>query len=444
VNNTILPFDVDVVVNGQSHYVGSCIPKSIQTDVTISSSEGDAKGLDSKKGRSFSIPIPLLEQFHKDWESYGSGTVTLTLSPCIAKEHKTAIGTCKLSGKFELATSLLDLKRSASGCIFTRAEVICRSHDELGRNVHPFALQVRVQIALVADEHVTMNISLEPRAVVLNNMPVALFLRTPMPRTYSLAKHAVATNKEVTYELEPQDRMEVFTPGPSIAITLRPRDGPVAGNELGWMDAGWVDLPLLPEFRLQDPIVSVLPFVNESMAKGMSLRATGAEVVVVEGRRSLERLNESTLSDKQRTDSNISPNTTKLQRDVDVAGPLSFFLTVRNYGVDHTGTLLFEQALESTNQATSMMPSRWQAEDNTGEFVRHSMLHSFNAMESFSALDSSRQITRAVPQPLGAFASSQQRRRITLLPHPNSAIRVLQVTMDGDEGIRRTMVRKLR
>jgi hypothetical protein len=442
VNNTLLPFEIDVIANGQTHYVGSCVPKINQTEVTIPSAEGSAKGFESRKSRSFSIPIPLLEQFCKDWESYGSGMVSLRLTPHIANGHESAISPCKLSGKLDLAASLLDLKRSAKGFIHTRAEVTCRSHEDPERSVHPFALQVCLHVALVADEHVTMKVSLEPRAIVVNNMPVPLFVRTPMPRTYSVAKHMVAENKEVTYELEPQDRMEVFTPGPSIAISLRPRDGPVAGNELGWMDSGWVDLPLVPEFSLQDPIVGMLPLVNDGIGERIPPREAGAEVFVVEGRRSLERLSESKgLKDHEST-GHVSPNSLKLQQDVDVAGPLSFFLTVRNYGVDHTGTLLFEQALGSPNHATRMIPSRWQA-DKTAEFARHSTLHSsFHAMESFSAFDSSQPFFRVAAQPLGAFASSQQRRRITLLPNPIFAIRLLHMTMDGEEGIRRTMVRK--
>jgi hypothetical protein len=443
VNNTLLPFDVDVVTNGQSHYAGSCVPKRNPSDVTIPSSEGGTKGLDSRKSRSFSIPIPLLTQFYKDWKGHGNGTVTLRLTPYIAKEHKNALSPANLSGIIDLSASLVDLKRSPEGFICTRAEVTCRAHDDLGRSVHPFSLQVCIRAALVDNEHVTMNMSLEPRAVVLNNMPVALSVRTPMPRTYSVSKRVIGKNKEVTYELESQDRMEVFTPGPSIAISLRPRDGPVAGNGLGWMDAGWVDLPLVPVFSLQDPIVSVLPIVNEGTGERVLPRETGAEVIVVEGKRSLERLNEASTSSKQEGDGHTSSSSSKLQQNVDVLEPLSFFLTVRNYGVDHTGTLLFEEAFGSTNQVTNMMPNWWQADKNTGEFALHSMLHpSFQAIESFSALDSSRQISRVTPQPLGAFASSQQRRRITLLPNPNSAIRLLQMTMDGDEGIRRSMVRK--
>lgn len=445
VNNTLLPFKVDVIVNGKGHHIGSCVPKSRQLEAPLPSSVGGTSGIDSKRTRSFSIPIPLLEEFCKDWGSYGRGTITLMLTPSIVEEGNSLDISPELSGKVDLTASLVDLKRSVKGHVYTKADVTCRSQEKLGRSLHPFALQVCLKSTLVANEHVTMSVSLEPRGFIQNKIPLAMTVRTPMPQTFSVAKQDIADNKEVTYELEPEDRIEVFTPGPSIAISLRPRDIPVAGNELGWMDAGWIDLPLVPEFSLQDPILSLLPSVSGGSGDPQPRRETGAEVVVVEGQKSLENLNESTKSQNNEGDGPTSPRAamySDLQQNARMAGPLSFFLTVRNYGVDHTGTILFEQALAATNQAMRMMSSLWQSEKLPSE-LRGSIHHSFlDDMESFAGLDSSsRHLSRrVVMQPLGAFASPHQRQRISLLPNQSSALRLLQMTMDGEEGFRRTMV----
>jgi hypothetical protein len=446
VNNTLLPFKVDVLSNDESHHVGTCFPKSANTEIAMPSSVGATSGVDSKKTKSFSVPIPLLEVFSKNWESYGSGSVTLRLTPSFSDLGKDVGSTRVLEGKVDLVASLLDLKRSTKGVVCTRTEVLCRSHEELGRDCHPFALHVCLKMSLVADEHVTMAVSLDPRAVIQNKIPVPLLFKTPMPQTFSSAKHYFANNGEASYELELLDRVEVFTPGPSIAVSLRPRDSPVAGNELGWMEAGWIDLPLVPEFRLQDPIISLLPLSNKLSGESQSSNNVGAEVLVVEGRDSLESINESANPKNPKDDRPTSPrsaNHSEIPKESSAAGPLTFYLTVRNYGVDHTGTILFEQAMEGPNQAMRMMSSLWQSDRNSSEYPRSSIHHSFlNEMESFGGLESSRHLSRRTePLPLGAFSSSQQRQRISLLPTPDSAIRLLQMTMDGEDGLRRTMVR---
>jgi hypothetical protein len=43
--------------------------------------------------------------------------------------------------------------------------------------------------------------------------------------------------------------------------------------------------------------------------------------------------------------------------------------------------------------------------------------------------------------PLGAFSSPVHRRRISLLPNTHCPVRLLQMTIEGAEGFRRTMVR---
>ena len=446
VNNTLLPFEIDVVKSEETHCIGECIPRSKQLDSVVPASVGDGSGVDSKKTKRFSVPIPLLTDFSKDWESYGSGTITLRLKPRIKNAENGPDDNHLLSGKVDVTASLQELRRSSHGRLRTATEVTCRSHDQLGLNVHPFAVQVVLSSTLVANDQVSLLVSLEPRAVIQNNMPVAMKVCTPMPQTFSTAKEEMGETQDVTYALEPHDRVEVFTPGPSIAVTVRPRDHPVAGNELDWMDAGWVDLPLVPEFSLQDPIVSLLPFANSGTSRPR--RELGAEIFIVEGRKALNSIG---ASSKQ-MDNSISPRSnnrvdTRRGKERDENDALSFFLTVCHYGVDHTGTLLFEQAMPAQHQANAQtlrtMAVLWQSDKNVNDLTRSGVQRSFlDEAESFiSGGDSMRNVSRNVaPQPLGAFASPRHRRRVSLLASSDVPICLLQMTMDGDEGLKRTLV----
>eukprot|EP00531_Pseudo-nitzschia_arenysensis_P006195 CAMPEP_0116155956 /NCGR_PEP_ID=MMETSP0329-20121206/22580_1 /TAXON_ID=697910 /ORGANISM="Pseudo-nitzschia arenysensis, Strain B593" /LENGTH=877 /DNA_ID=CAMNT_0003653017 /DNA_START=204 /DNA_END=2835 /DNA_ORIENTATION=- len=171
-------------------------------------------------------------------------------------------------------------------------------------------------------------------------MPLAMKIRTLMPQTFSTCqKETDNEGKETTYCVYPNERVEIFTPGPSIAVTTRTQDNPIAGLNLGWLDGGWVDLPLMQEFSLQDPIVSMLPLdVNRSAAfDGETTRAPGAEFFIVEGN---ERLASVADIDTQKpkpetTNAPFQPRMMGSKRKDASDGPSSFILTVRNYGVDH-------------------------------------------------------------------------------------------------------------
>jgi hypothetical protein len=91
----------------------------------------------------------------------------------------------------------------------------------------------------------------------------------------------------------------------------------------------------------------------------------------------------------------------------------TFFLTVCYFAVDHTGDLLFEQVVESRGRrqsATSTSASKRRAS------------------------------TAVVSEPLSAFSSSRHRRRISLLPSAKVPLRLLQLTMDGDDGVNKSLV----
>jgi vacuolar protein sorting-associated protein 13A/C len=449
----LIPFQIHVLDSESRNDAGKCFAKNKQGDSTYSTGAPTtaADGIYSKKTNSFSIPVSLLADFCKDWESYGQAKLTLAFVPLFNENDGTLQNVDKLTGNVDFTPSLHELKRASNGKIKSRHEVICRPSEDSGRDVHPFALQVLLTTHLVGNESVFIDVALEPRAVIENKIPLAMKMSSPMPHTYSLSKKVEGDNMEMTFELDPDGRVEVFTPGPSIAITLRTRDNPVAGTELGWMDAGWVDLPLVPEFRLQDPIITALPFVGDRGKLSGEQRAfgsIGAEVCIVEGKDALE-----TMAYRAANQSPESPvagtpprtNILESRRNASMDGPASFFLTVCNYGVDHTGNMLFEPVLSTSHHGLRMMTTLWQSERSVNSSRHSGIKNSFlEDIDAFTGIDTSRlsSVQTKVPgaRPLGAFSSPRHRKRITLLPNVRFPIRMLHMTMEGEEGLKRTLV----
>lgn len=441
INRTLIPFEIAVVGSEGDHEIGACRATN-QAEITTSQSSGD--GVDSKRTKSFSVPAPLLTDFATCWRKFGQAKLTLKITPLLSEVDANCISAINLSGSIDMVASLQQLKRSHGGHVTSKIDVQCCSKDQLGRNVHPFALQVVLKIRLIEDEHVCIDVYLEPRAVIENKIPLAIKIRTPMPQIFSTSQKEEGEHMEVTYDLDTNGRVEVFTPGPSIAISVRTRDKPIAGSELGWLDGGWVDLPLVPEFSLVDPIVGVLPFENSrKLSFDGARRAQGAEIFVVEGFQALGNLSEMVSAPKQKENSDKALSFPVSKQGIE--GPLSFFLTVCNYGVDHTGDLLFEKATSLSTTGSSMrMASVWQSGRAFGDtsFDRKSTTSFREDIGESLMQDISRgrESKSMIPQPFGAFSSSLHRRRISLLSNAQSPIRLLQMTIEGDEGLRRTMV----
>jgi len=273
-------------------------------------------------------------------------------------------------------------------------------------------------------------------------MPLAMKICTPMPQTFSTClKEVSSKNNVATYCVNPNERVEVFTPGPSIAIRTRTRDVPIAGLNLGWLDGGWVDLPLIQEFRLKDPIVSMLPLEKSAAVDGVeSIRELGAEFFIVEGKDRLGTIADIGVQKLKDATPNptVQSNPAELQKNGFIDYPLFFILTVCNYGVDHTGSILFEQV--SGNEGIS---SLWKSDRS----LRKSEIQRVRGSSLLDGLTENRNTLqskssgrlRRVPLPLGAFSSPIHRRRISLLPNKEFPIRLLQMTIEETDGYRRTM-----
>lgn len=77
-------------------------------------------------------------------------------------------------------------------------------------------------------------------------------------------------------EIKPLGSVEIFTPGPSIAISMSCADLPIAGTATDWMDGGWLDVPLGLRKKLPEPVKLTFPFKAESLIKyGSSRQSPG-------------------------------------------------------------------------------------------------------------------------------------------------------------------------
>lgn len=156
----------------------------------------------------------------------------------------------------------------------------------------PFVVLARLKMTLLEKLHPYIELSFEPRATLRNELPISINMKTPMPHTFTSAFIATSLisqeeDLEKKHRLDPKEFVEVFTPGPSVAISLRCADQNIAGGETSWMKGDWVDLPMVNEFRLVEPIKCEFPFAPSSESGPVSVMNSGIPFYIIEDRDSL-------------------------------------------------------------------------------------------------------------------------------------------------------------
>jgi len=221
------------------------------------------------------------------------------------------------------------------------------------------------------------------------------FLSTDMPQL----EHSPDEHEDpnyTTHRIMPLESVEVFTPGPSIATSMRCADLPIGGTSTGWVDGNFLDIPL--KGKILEPLNCTFPFKTKSIDRYESLRqvagrGSGSDFYVLEA--------DDVTPDLKET-GEMSHNPAVL------GGVRTVVFIVCNYAVDHTGNLLFEKVFLK------------------GDNASRRDLKSINA----SLLGS---------PPYSAFSSTHHRRRVSLLPDSSAYIRLVKLTMDGDEGMVRSV-----
>jgi hypothetical protein len=279
-----------------------------------------------------------------------------------------------------------------------RVDIECRpksrsplNKGSVPRDLFPFHLRGLVSIRMVDGLHPSIDLVLEPRASIVNDMPVSVVVKSPMPHIFS-SQNGVACQDhgEHCYVLDDDNRIEVFTSGPSIAVDMKLRDAPVGGTATEWMEGGWIDLPLSSEFRLTEPLRCRFG----ALQKVGSTNTGACEFFVVEGIERTTNLFLESVSGENDGGIEVSANT-----DDDAIG--TFFITVGTYAIDHSGDLLFERV--------------------------------------FSNRGSKSGSNATTVAPLGAYAQKYHIGRLSLLPGPKDLIRLLHLTMEGATGFRKSV-----
>ena len=432
-NSTTLPFMISVKSPEGTEEVGVC----------HSDDEKQAKDLvQSRDGNTFSshnvgfgIPVHFLAGLGTSSYAFaGQPSITMVISPMLSSDHKAE--EASLRGEVVLP-DLRSLVQIATSNSFVQSfDVTCAPRDA-GQQYGPMVVQICCKVTLVDNSHPFVELFLQPRALLQNNLPVSILVRTPMPHTFSASPKMMRHDASVKSEraetgavpgqsihlLDPFSSIKIFTPGPSIAITAKCADAPSGGRKMTWMDGEWADLPLGRNSRLIEPIDCLFPFDKSDGEKPSVAR--GCEFLIVEGLNGpLAEHNEekglSSRSDRRMSGKEVAPTTKSVLEDLEDPNAqirtLSF--AVRNFALDHTGRLLFEQVAVDNRDGSPRKSSKTSGVSRTPSSI-------FNQSTAGSI-------------PFSSFSSSFHRSRISLLPGSDITLRLIELTMEGDDGTERS------
>ncbi|GAX23749.1 hypothetical protein FisN_12Hh327 [Fistulifera solaris] len=382
-NTTSIPFMLGLVDEDKIIHLGIC-----EGDTACNASKKKFReGKAQKSSTRFSVPAELLRNFRTGWSLHGKATLRFQVAPLIDGLSSESMP----AGFIDIALDETDI----SSRIRRRVDVSCR--DECSGCNPPFVLKYALSAEEVDGHLPALDIFLEPRAVLENALPITMTIRSPMPYIFKEVKIEGEGND--TFILDHLSRLELFTPGPSIALAIKCTDKPVCGTETGWIEGEWIDLPLNPDFMLTEPLRFVLPFARHGVMIGSSIR--GIEMFIVQGDLNLseDSFEGSIPSDQEIELTNGS-----------FANHIVFSITSCNFAVDHTGEVLFEEVEQSSRKS-----------------FRQSMS---GLSEHF--------VTDRGGVTLAAYSTQQHVGRLTPLPLSSKPIRLLHLTMEGDEGIVRS------
>lgn len=407
----------------------------------LQAGEGDTL---SRRSAGFGIPISFLRSLSNRAErDHGKPSITIVIFPLL--DQGVEMARSNLSGEVVLP-SLGSLVQIATGNSYVQSfEVTCSSRNK-ERKQNAVVVQVCCRVTLVGSYHPFVELFLQPRTELKSNLPIRIIVRTPMPHTFSSCSKLMpikgggeeennsadagsyekinAMAGQTMHFLEPFESIKILTPGPSIAIAAICADQPTGGRRTGWMDGGWVDLPLGRNVR-SEPNLCMFPFVKRDGEPPSVAR--GSEFLILEGfdlprGRDTDQTEEGTGAVAETTSQErgaVRPGgrVVEAERADDPSTHVKqFSIVVQNYAIDHTRDVLFEQIAKSSPTSPTRASSV-----TSGCSQRRSFHPSHLATIPFSA-----------------FSSSYHRKRITLLPASNIPMRILKLTMEGEEGTKKS------
>lgn len=265
-------------------------------------------------------------------------------------------------------------------------EVVCKNNQ----NSESITLRITCRVFLINDCPM-VELFIQPRLMISNESFVNITARTAMVKTLSRNTKTLHSQgqRQDEHVLAPFETIHVFQSGQSVAFSFRCTDIPIGGNRTGWNKYGWIDIPLSLNASLKDKLQSSFPFLDSSGKP--SSHGGGCDFFLLED----DSLNVNTLhhrTSKSRTHQMEKVRTIKI--------------SVENLGVDHTGDVLFESWDMNKHNDISA---------RTGD------------------VSNARNFT------FSSYASALHKRRITILPSSNALIRILHLSMDGDDPYKRSL-----
>jgi hypothetical protein len=390
-------FPIDVYVEATQALSRETISKSFigksQGRKSVRQSQAVRKdGRMTKLSPFLGVPIDSLKTYFSQWSTFDQCNLSLSISPEIGAKMSLLGAMSVEFGKAQLRDSAL---------ISQSFDVTCRNSRAGSPGSDPFVIQAKVLVCLV-DDVPYMQVTLAPRALIRNRIPLSMSIRTPMPHTYSENMFQEADKPYSVHHLDPGKCVEIFTPGESLGISLRCTDNPVAGNPTDWMQDGWISLPLVSSFRLPEPVSVYLPFPSGHLYDSTPRRG-GTEVVIAD-KRSPHWI--TTLNQIKQANEAV-----EVSADIDDGDWREYTIGICYYAVDHTGEILFEEE--------ELRPQSSQADARRSVSIPHR--------------SNSGQVV-----PIGAYRSESHQGRITLLPPAQVPIRLLHLTMEGESGYQRS------
>jgi len=434
-NCTNIPFSIALQNNDGMNDVGVCHGKArsklgSRKRKTISSnrSKHSDNMMSSKYSSSLGIPCNLLHNHMTSPDAFSGRTgLDLLFCPHISNEDfeyekdeppQASISFVNKRGAFRWGVFSFPfvsklVESGSSNKLFESFEVVCSMPtDELslrgvGNPIHnnqsdSMCFQLSMKITLVDKVHPFVEIFIQPRSILENKLPVSVLVRTSMPFTFSppndkgiCSQSTFDFHEHVSHRLDPQQSLEIFSPGSSIAIKTMCADKPVAGGVTGWCEE-IVDIPLGLNCKLINPIRCLFPLIER---EGETRIGGGSDFYIMESEATIDEKGNQNTNEVQEPPLLVPENLIR-----------TILITVQSFVIDHTGNVLFEPKDKNNALSKFDMPRK----------------------------KSSSTTIEKIFLPWSAFSSMQKGRRVTLLPKSSTSIHLVDPTLKGNTGIRKS------
>jgi hypothetical protein len=135
----------------------------------------------------FGLPAQLLRSFTVD----NSETLCVQVSPVLEG------GECTLVGMFNIFQLEQLVEMATSDAEQSVIEVACHPISQRSSSPHSsLAVNVCFNVSLVDDAHPFVQLSIMPRLILTNKLPIDIMLRTPMPHTFNKKESSQSSSED--------------------------------------------------------------------------------------------------------------------------------------------------------------------------------------------------------------------------------------------------------